>query len=169
MRRTNAPTNTCPHLACLTYHAHVSHRCTHSSLNASTTGIYRASGRLLPNPTSWGTLFARTFGPARCVSPFKGEVFEGPTDTLSTANPFICQPHIFLRHHWALGKYGVRCTIATNRNRYTSSEWWFMDYEDQTSASWHGYDRNANGREPCHRWQSALRGVKMSDGLADAI
>lgn len=77
MRRTNAPINTCPHLACLTYLAYVSRRCTHSSLNASTMGIYRASGRQLLNLISWDTLCARTFGPAQCVSPFKGEVFQG--------------------------------------------------------------------------------------------
>jgi hypothetical protein len=166
MRRTNAPINIYPHRACLTSLAYVNHRCTHSFPNASTTGIFHASGQLLPNPISWGTLFARTFGLARCVSAPSREkkTFKAPTDLLSTANPFFHRSYFFLRHHGAVGTHQARHTIATGRNRYASREWWFMDDEYQTSVSWHGRDRIANSRELCYCWRSAQRGAKMSRG-----
>ena len=80
-------------------------------------GIYRASGRPLLNRISWDILFARIFGLARYVSSFKGKVFGDPTDELSAGNSFICRSHLFLRHHWAVGKYGVSGTTVTERNR----------------------------------------------------
>jgi hypothetical protein len=131
-------------------------------------GIYRANERLLLNQISWGTLFARIFGPARCVNSFKGEVFEYPTDIVSTENPFIYRSHLFLKHNWAVGKYGVSRTIATDHGRYTWPEWRFMGYEGQ-ARTWHNHERNANGKEPGRRWRHAQRGAMMSDELADTI
>src|ERR1700733_9520570 len=102
MRRTSAPTHTCPRPVCLTYHAYANRRYTRSSPSASTTGTYRASGQLPLNQISWGILFARIFGLARCVSSFTRDVFDGPTDELPAGNPFICRSHLILKHNWAV-------------------------------------------------------------------
>jgi hypothetical protein len=80
-------------------------------------GTYRVSGRLPLNQISWDILFARIFGLAQCVSSFTGNVFDDPTNELPAGNTFIYRSHLFLKHNWAVGEYGVSYTAATECNR----------------------------------------------------